>query len=112
MFTKPVTGCVRGDGIGDRARHRSQRRVMQHEVHARASFPAQGEITHVDGQEPVAPGRLCAARLIDLLDVGALSAAQVVQAHHLLFQAQQRLDQMRADEPGGAADQPPIAPPT
>jgi hypothetical protein len=45
-------------------------------------------------------------RFLDLLQVVAMAGGEVVQAHHLLIQLEQGLQQVAADEAGHAGDQP------
>ena len=42
----------------------------------------------------------------DFVEVAAVAGREVVEAHDVLAEPQQRLEQMRADEAGAAGDQP------
>ena len=99
-------GAVGRDRIGERARHRPQRRLVQHDVDAAAGLAARGEVANVAFDEAVSrPLRHGDARL-DLVDVPTVAGGEVVETHHGLVEPQQSLDQVRADEPRAARHQP------
>lgn len=93
-------GGIGGDRVGQRAWHRAQRRLVKHIVHALAGAMAVGQFTDValDEAEPRPRGFPHVG--LDVGQVVVVAGGEVVQAHDLLAQAQQRLDQAAADEAG------------
>ena len=99
-------GGVRALRIGDRPRHRPERRLVQHDVDALACAPARVRVADVGLVQRVPAPCRRADRRGHLVEVGAVSRREVVEAHHLLSQPQQRLHQMRSDEASASRDEP------
>eukprot|EP01022_Parablepharisma_sp_SALTPOND_P004211 TRINITY_DN118_c1_g1_i1.p1 TRINITY_DN118_c1_g1~~TRINITY_DN118_c1_g1_i1.p1 ORF type:complete len:1598 (-),score=548.50 TRINITY_DN118_c1_g1_i1:18136-22929(-) len=92
--------------ILDGARHRTQRRLVQHVVRTGAGTRAVIVVADVTFDEAeVGPGRL-ADLGPDFVQVGLAAGAEVVQAGHLLAQQEQPGQQVGADEAGHAGDEP------
>src|SRR6185369_4321374 len=94
------------DGIVDGARHAAQRGFMQDVVHALAGLPARVERADVALDEAEALPLLGADRLTDLVEVVLEAGGEVVQADDFLAALEQRLDEVRSDEPRATGDEP------
>src|SRR6185437_4279268 len=92
--------------ILDRARHRAQRCLVQHDVDVAARLAACAWIGDIRFDETVAaPARHPHARL-DLVEVPAIAGRKIVEADDALIETEQGFDEVRADEAGAAGDEP------
>ena len=79
---------------------------MQDNIHTLACAMARVGIDNIALPEFMPPPLFFADRKAQLLKVLTITGLEVVQAHDILSQAQQRLDQMGADEACAAGHQP------
>ena len=99
-------GGVGRNGIGDAARHRAERRLMQHVIDALTGAATGVEVADValDEFEP------CPLRWLDerlhLIEVALIAGRKIIQPDDPLIELEQRLQQIGADEAGDAGDQP------
>ena len=77
--------------------------TMDTPLHACAAGRNVGDVAF---EEAVPLPCLFADRGANFVEVAAISGRKVVEADHVLPEAQQRFDQMGADEPGAAGDEP------
>src|SRR5262245_29800014 len=82
---------------------------MQDEVHISASKPACLEVAYVCVDQFMAAPRLRADRVAHVLEIEPMPSGEIIHGEDVLAQPEQRLDQMRSDEPGAAGDEPAIA---
>ncbi|MCY1526865.1 hypothetical protein D9M68_619090 [compost metagenome] len=97
---------VGGDRVLQRARHRAQRRLMQHEVGALHGAAAGFQVADIAFNEGKARPFLGRDRTADFVQVALVAGGEIVQAGDGLAQFQQGLQQVRADEAGAAGHQP------
>jgi hypothetical protein len=97
---------VRAQRLVDGARHAPKARLVQHHVDRVARGRAGVERPDVALDEAEAPPARLAHGLAHERKVLALAGREVVEAHHLLVEPQQLLDEVRADEAGRSGDQP------
>ena len=97
---------VRPQRVFQRPRNRSECRLVQHDVHTCARPMARGRV-HDIGLEPRMPSpRIGTDRVADSVEIVPVTGCKIVEAHDLLAQAEQRLEQMRSDESRAACHQP------
>ncbi len=96
-------GCQR---VFDRARDRTQRRLVQHDVHTLAASTASGKVGDVRFDERMALPRLLADGTADVFKVASVTCGEVVHARYVLVETQQFFEQVRTDEAGASRDEP------
>ena len=79
---------------------------MQNDVNSPAGPTARVGIDYVGFQEFVPPPRPIADSPVHFVQVMPVAGLEVVDANHVLSEAQQDFDQMRTDEPGASGHQP------
>jgi hypothetical protein len=97
---------VRGQRIGHRARHRTERGLVQHDLRTAAGLRASGGIGDVALHKTMACPRRFADTGAHVIEIALVAGGEVVEAGHLLAAAQQMFEQVRADEAGAAGDEP------
>src|SRR5271170_5303063 len=97
---------MRAQRIGNRARHRAKRCLMQYDVHCATGTETGVGIDNVGFHELVPRPQTVADGPAHLIEVVAVAGLEVVDADDILSEAQQGLDQMRTDEPGASGHQP------
>src|SRR5262245_7916276 len=97
---------MRGKRILHRARYRSERGLVQHEVRAFRGPAADDGVAHVAFVELEARKSSSSHPVRYVGEILAAAGRKVVDPDDVLALAEQRLDQMRTDETGGARDEP------
>src|SRR5207253_734043 len=97
---------VRLQRILDRARHRPERRLVEHEVDAAAGARAGLGISNVTLVETETSGLLARHGGERLRDVPLAARGEVVEADDALVEREQMLEEVRADEACAAGQQP------
>ena len=100
-------GLVGRQGVLDRARHRAQRRMMQH------VSPRRSQARRQSARSRMSPSMLVKLRHAvsptncpHLLQIAGIAGREVVEAHDRLPELEQCLQQIGADETGDPGDQP------
>ena len=92
--------------ILDGSWHRTQGRVVEHEIDPCASLPAVCEDPDIALYErEVVPCR-SADRFLNLVKIAGVAGREVIDAHDSLVELQQRLENIGADEARNARDEP------
>ena len=92
--------------IFDRARHRAQGCLMEHEVCPSTGSPAVRQHPDIALDEGEVTPRRSAGRLPHLLQITGVAGRVVIDAHDHLVELQQRLEQVGANEARDAGDEP------
>ncbi len=99
-------GVIGGDRVGDRARHRAERGLVQHVVDTFAGTRAIAELADIAFDESKAlPGRFAHAGA-HFIEIVLMAGRKIVQTGDALVQTQQRFHQIGTDETGRARDEP------
>jgi hypothetical protein len=91
------TNRVRRQRIGHAPRHRSQRRLMKHEIAAGDRLGHGSRIRHAAGQQLDLP--------FHGFQVGPITSVEVIEHADHVAAADERLGDVRTDEPGAAGDE-------
>lgn len=97
---------MRAQGVLDRTGNGAQCGLVQHDIHTFAGAAAGGKIDDVGLEKAVPLPSLLSDCAADLVKVRAIPRRKIVDADHALPEAQEPLEQMRADEAGAAGDEP------
>ena len=92
--------------LGNRARYRPERALMQHVVHAGAGFVAEVADAQVALKEAEAFPLAGGDEVLELVEVLAVAGGEVVEAHHSLVEFEEVFDEVGADEAGSPGDEP------
>ena len=101
-----IVGGVGGERVFQRARHRAERGLVEHVVDARTDLVTGDEITDVAALEAEVLPALGTDAGLHLRQILFMAGGEVVQPDDALVEQEQGLDQVAADEAGGAGDEP------
>lgn len=99
-------GSIAGHRILDRARHGSQRSLVQDILDAGTGTLAGLEIAYVSLHKPKAGPGLGLHQSLHLIEILSVSGGKIIEPDHVLAKLQQRLEEVGSNEASHSGDQP------